>query len=399
MGKWDRTRERMSNQIAFPEGWYDASIIMIEYTDPQSTTTDLDLFSFLTPFEWTVWMLILATIVASGLVYYLLEKMNTASDERTLEEAPVSAVYYSAITFTGHLEFRPQTHAARLVAFSLSFSALIVAAAYTANLASFLVARRQPSSTLQSIQDAVAQRAPICLQASVALDQYITNQYPSAVLVRNYSESDVFEGLVQGECRVAVVPKYSYETYLKNSEINSDCGLTWQGRVEKFVPSGLASRVDTGNLCTSLVSHVLDLHLLEMDADGFLDVVWEEHIQRVGNQNCLVESSGPTGELEDDTYSLSIQEMAGIFIVHTVLTSIAVLLAIFQFFMEKRRAVVEPTERRDNTLLTEAPQVNGSQATISTNGKQPAACGEEAPPSTVGLIGDAFYHNAETIEV
>ena len=368
MGRWDRTSERLRSQISFPESWYDASIVMIEYVDPTSATTKLDLFSFLTPFDLSVWGLILATIVGSGLVYYLLEKMNAASDERSLEEEPTAAVYYSAIAFTGHLEFRPQTHAARLLVFSLSLSALIVAAAYTANLASFLVALRTlPSSTLESVQDAVAQRAPICLQASVALDQYITNQYPSAILVRKESEADVYRGLLQGECVVAVVPKSSHEIYLKNSEINSDCGLTWQGRVEKFVPSGLANRVDAGNLCTSLAGHVLDLHLLEMDADGFLEEVWEEHIQRVGSQNCLAEqsSAGPSGEVEDgDMYSLSIQEMSGIFIVHAVLTSIAVLLAMFQFFIKKRRPVVEPNvERRDGSTLVlteEAPQIDGS---------------------------------------
>jgi hypothetical protein len=322
-----------------------------------------------------------------------------------LEEAPAAAVFYSAIAFTGHLEFRPQTNAARLLAFSLSFLALIVGAAYTANLASFLVARRQPSSTLQSIQDAVVQRAPICLQARVALDQYITDQHPSAILVRKESESDVFQGLVQGDCVVAVVPKYSYDTYVRNSEINSDCGLTWQGRVEKYVPSGLASRVDTGFLCTSLVSHVLDLHLLEMDADDFLKEVWEEHLQKVGNQNCLVEQSG-AGPDEESTFSLSIQEMSGIFIVHAVLTSIAVLLAVFQFFMEKRRAVlVEPgIERRDSILPTEeapqikgllteeGPQINGTQA--MTSNSQPGP--EES--SNLGLARDLFYHNAETSE-
>jgi hypothetical protein len=409
MGKWDRTRDRLHNQISFPEPWYDASIIMVEYADLQNgPTTDLDLFSFLVPFELSVWGLILATLFASGFVYYLLEKMNAASDERRLEEAPAAAVFYSAIAFTGHLEFRPQTNAARLLAFSLSFLALIVGAAYTANLASFLVARRQPSSTLQSIQDAVVQRAPICLQARVALDQYITDQHPSAILVRKESESDVFQGLVQGDCVVAVVPKCSYETYVRNSEINSDCGLTWQGRVEQYVPSGLASRVDTGNLCTSLVSHVLDLHLLEMDADGFLEVVWEEHLQKVGNHNCLVEQSGasPGGEVEDDgTFSLSIQEMSGIFIVHAVLTSIAVLLAVFQFFMERRRAVLmEPgIERRDSILPTEeapqikgllteeASQINGSQAI--TRNSLPASAEES---SNLGLARDALYHNAET---
>jgi hypothetical protein len=364
----------MRNKTSFPEGWQDGSIIMIEYADPQRKATtpqnNLLYFSFLRPFEGSVWWLILATVIASGLVFYLLEKMNMASDERMLGDAPATAVFYAALTFTGHLEFQPQTHAARLLTFSLGFSALIVGAAYTANLASFLVDRRKPVSTFLSIQDAVAQRVPICLQDGVAVDDYMKEKYNTASLVRKGSEAEVFQALVKGdECVAAVVAKYSYETYLQNSDINSDCGLTWDGRVEKFVPSGLATRVDTGDLCTSLVGHVVDLHMLEMDQ--FLDKVWEEH---VGNQNCMVKSSGEMNE--DDTFSLSIREMSGIFIVHAVLTSIAVLLATFQFFKKKRPAVfVEPEE---------APQINGSRRDITN--RQPPAYREESSNSRISRV-------------
>jgi hypothetical protein len=56
--------------------------LMVEYADSQSgPTTNLDLFSFLVPFELSVWGLILATLVASGFVYYLLEKMNEVWEE------------------------------------------------------------------------------------------------------------------------------------------------------------------------------------------------------------------------------------------------------------------------------------------------------------------------------
>jgi hypothetical protein len=101
---------------------------------------------------------------------------------------------------------------------------------------------------------------------------------------------------------------------------------------------------------------------------------------------------GPGGKVEEDgTFSLSIQEMSGIFIVHAVLTSIAVLLAMFQFFVKKRRAVLmEPkVERWDSTLLTEeAPEINVSQAIISN--RQPAPAEES---SNFGLARDSFYHN------
>jgi hypothetical protein len=111
-----------------------------------------------------------------------MERMNALSDERELEDAPMASVYYSAIIFTGHNEFRPQTNAARLLIFSLTLWALITGAAYTANLASFLVARQIPLSKIHSIDEAVSLQAPICLQGSVALDNYVTIKHPNAVL-------------------------------------------------------------------------------------------------------------------------------------------------------------------------------------------------------------------------
>ena len=336
MGKWDRTTSRIANEISFPEGWYDASIILVHAEKEEDLS--LNIWSFLLPFQPMVWFVIVISVVVSGLLYYFLERLDASSDARQLEGSPTGAVYYSFISFVGHNEFKPQTNAARLIAFSLAFWALITGAAYTANLASFLVARRQPEESIQSVQDAILMRAPICVQDNVALDQYVTNRYPSAVLRRKQTEGAVFEAVVSGECPVGLVPNFSFETYRRSGQINSECSLAWKGRVERYVPSGLATLVDTGSLCTSLVGFVLDYHLLEMQTDGFIERAWENYLERIGDINCP-NSDSTVGNVEEDedTYSLSIQEMSGIFIVHGIFCSFAVLIASIQYIRKKRR--------------------------------------------------------------
>jgi len=70
-------------------------------------------------------------ISLTGLAYFLLERLNTESDERQLEKEPLTAIFLSSITFTNHFEFKPQTHPARLLSFSWTLWALIIASAYT----------------------------------------------------------------------------------------------------------------------------------------------------------------------------------------------------------------------------------------------------------------------------
>ena len=99
MGRWDRTSQRIADEISFPEGWYDSSIILVQTRD--GGDKDLNIWSFMLPFKTSVWFLIFATLVVSGWVYYLLERLDHSADLQQLESEPGSAMYYSFITFTG----------------------------------------------------------------------------------------------------------------------------------------------------------------------------------------------------------------------------------------------------------------------------------------------------------
>jgi hypothetical protein len=284
MGRWDRTVARIANGISFPEGFLDSSLILIQNKQNSSQPV---VFGFFLPFQAGVWALILIVLIMTGLIYFIMERIDMHSDAQPLETEPGQTVYLSFIVLTGHNEFKPRTVSARMVIFSLTFWALITSAAYTANLASFLVTRHESDFGFHEVRDAVAMRIPICIQGGVALDEYISERYPRAVLIRKSSSSQVFEALRNNHCSLAVVSRNEYETAERNEKLNKNCWLSWSGRVERFVPSGMAVAVDTGTYCTSLISHVLDFHLLEMKLEGVLDRAWENYLSNVGNDNSI----------------------------------------------------------------------------------------------------------------
>lgn len=103
----------MKREISFPEGYYDSSMILIHVEDASSTS--LDIWSFLFPFQWSVWLLLAATVIVTGAAYYWLERKDSSTDTRELEKHPGEAMFYTAITFTGHFEFRPRTPSAMIL--------------------------------------------------------------------------------------------------------------------------------------------------------------------------------------------------------------------------------------------------------------------------------------------
>jgi hypothetical protein len=55
VAQWSRSVKRIEAGIVFPEGIYDASIIMVGI---QETESKLNIWAFLQPFEWGVWVMI-----------------------------------------------------------------------------------------------------------------------------------------------------------------------------------------------------------------------------------------------------------------------------------------------------------------------------------------------------
>ena len=112
-------------------------------------------------------------------------------------------------------------------------------------------------------------------------------------------------------------------------QVNSDCAISSEKRIALVQPSGMATAIVDS--CTSLVSNVLDYHLTSMIDDGFIEQEWKNHLSRFGTIDCIPDTR-KNGWFDDaDTFSLTIVDVGGIFIVHVVLSVAAVGLAIYQF--------------------------------------------------------------------
>lgn len=277
---------------------------------------------------------------------------NTDTDDRDLDGKPVASIFYAAIAFTGHYELRPNTNAARLVGFSFTFWSLIVASAYTANMASFLVTPRYAVFKYSTIEDALAKKAKLCVQGGAILETILNEEYGDRgiMTVGKDSEKDIFTALrdptSKGGCDAVAHQFHSYEMYEHDKTVNFDCTVASEKKVQLVLPAGMATKVDNGPIsrddgdpskCTSLISHVLDYHLTNMANDGFLKEAWHQHLGIVGTIECFADTAGGgEGGNDEETFSLTVQDVGGIFIVHAVLSAVAMLLAVYQFYRKAK---------------------------------------------------------------
>jgi hypothetical protein len=332
--------DRLALGVSYPEGWYDASIIMV--SKKNSDITKFDPWSWLDPFATGVWVMIGVSIVFSGLVYWFLERIDHKSDKRSLHNSPLESIFLAGIVFTSHFEFHPRTHAARLFSLSLAFWALLTGAAYTANLASFLVVQNSPRISISSVYDAVKMNVKICIYESTQADEAFTKEFPLYTnIIRKQEEEDIFSGVALGECTVAVTTVSSWRFWERNADINKNCHMDWIGRIFMFVSAGFATTSDSGTLCTSLIRDVLSFHFGKMKEEGILELLWEDHLKRTATIDCQYDTSSAGGE--DSTSQLDLSNMGGIFIFHFALSILALIIALI-------RKVYDEKKKRDVTL-------------------------------------------------
>jgi hypothetical protein len=326
--------DRMANGVSFPKGWYDARLIMVGIE--QDDSSSLDVWSFTKPFSAGVWGLIGVTLCVSGLIYMGLEGFDEGSDSQVLENKPFENVFIASLMFTGHFEYRPTSNGARLLTLSLAFFCLLVKSAYTANLASYLVVDKVSSIRIDSVEDAVSKGYRICVIDTSIADESLTRAFPAANIVRKLVEKDMYVAVRSGECEIALTTFSSWQEFSRDSSVNGDCQMSWIGRVFREGEAGFATISDSGSLCTSLIRDVVNLLLVEMTDDGFIDRAWESELNTIAGQ-----CDSSTDSQDNDSGQLTIQAMGGTFIIHFVLTAVAVCISLFTKYHAAKKAVRE----------------------------------------------------------
>jgi Ligand-gated ion channel len=243
MEKWGQSLDRIAAGASFPLGFWDSSLILGEIFQPSQEKRVVNLWSFLEPFEYAVWIMIVVAVIFSGFVYWVLEHWNMDTDELSLETKPLASIFYAAITATGHYELKPNTHAARILGFSFSFWALIVASAYTANLASFLVSPRVAVYKISTVEEAIKKRAVLCVQGGGILGAILKSKYPDVKTVAKGSEQEIFDGLripvEDGGCNAVAHQFNAFEIAERSRDVNYDCAISSKKVIETERSSSL----------------------------------------------------------------------------------------------------------------------------------------------------------------
>ena len=175
-----------------------------------------------------------------------------------------------------------------------------VAAAYTANLASFLVNSSQPSFRDITIKDAELLGDKVCARGGAAVDLQLQAKYPKLNIVRGDTFEETYEKLQNGECFMLATRKSDWDNFQRNVETNPDCNLYWIGRPEQVNAGGLATKVDLNTDCTSLLQAVFDIHMNEMLNDGFVDKVWNDLLEETASNKCAEKESAESDGGDDE---------------------------------------------------------------------------------------------------
>eukprot|EP00957_Ditylum_brightwellii_P087042 6625525-Ditylum_brightwellii.AAC.1 len=144
------------------------------------------------------------------------------------------SLFSAAFLSMGHFSSHPLSTASRVMHFSLTFLFLILTAAYTANLASFLVVQNTPAIVINTIRDAVQYDLSFCVLRSSTSENYMLANYPNARLVRKDSIGDTYLSVADGSCDLVLTTVDTFENNRRSATYNANCNLEWVGRVVSF---------------------------------------------------------------------------------------------------------------------------------------------------------------------
>ena len=202
------------------------------------------------------------------------------------------------------------------------------------------------------MEDIVRKGKSICIWGDAVHDDFLRKNYPtfskSDKVVRKRGLFSVMEGLKNDDCDVAVTGKTYFDTSKNNEYLNKDCTFTWVGEYVQSIPAGMATAIDTGTYCTSLISYVLDLHMNEMKIEGGSgeESAYEKIMDSfsMNKENTTEVCNVPGSKMRNsndllggESVSFGIADIGGISLVHAIASIISVSMAVGQYLLKRRK--------------------------------------------------------------
>jgi len=201
----------------------------------------------------------------------------------------------------------------------------LLLSAYTANLASFLVAKAEAGSVFENLQEAVNKNKIICTAEGSAKHEWFDQEYPGYTNLKFLKGNIVAyaDALAEGECDGALLSMDQFKEMTHMPEIKNRCDLRIVGLPLTQQAAGFMVGNDYRHKCTILVRDVLSFHFMSMAADGTLKKMKQAAFDTLA-PTC------PKEALEDDAEEagqLDFESMFGILLMHIL--GIAVAMGMF----------------------------------------------------------------------
>jgi hypothetical protein len=278
-----------------------------------------------------VWLVIIATYIFSGICYRFIHKFGKGEDVNNTGTKGIN-LFSSFMYINQQHEFSPKSNAGRIFAFSMSFFSMLVISSYTANLVSFLVLREK-KLFVPSYKEAEGGQHPVCVWKDTSAHNFLLEHYPDSVFVELETKDEMYDSLNQGKCTIVSDTAWSWQEYERNKKFNKKCGIVQVGQraeVSQLAGMGVQSNITT---CTSLLSNVLDYHLSYLNEKKIFEAEQERYLSETGKeQDCDMRR-----EDQSETATLGLKHLAGLFITHGMLVTLAFVVVVWEKTAKDRK--------------------------------------------------------------
>ena len=322
--------------VAFSTPIFDNALRLIVRKKP---VVDLDLFSYLKPYTFGLWMAMLAVIVYAALLVYLFErKDNDALHKGNPLSSFCMSTWYTLGNLMGYgADFTAVTAAGRLLTIGLYLMSLVLVATYTANLASDLTLSKTRNiiSGLDDVKNGKIPFYRIGIRVGTAGEDFYLREISNGI--RNFyplkSRQDLYNSLLSGVIDVSLMD-IGVAEYMTN---NIYCNLTLVGA--DFDKSTFAIATPK----QWLYGQDLDVNILALRESGALDELKSKWFQI---NNCQ--------DLNEASTSIGINALSGLFLTFGIITVLSLLLFVWQKRCVIKRALCKRC-RRETFVIRKKP--------------------------------------------
>ena len=253
---WGRTLDKM-NTLTMLQAHIDYSpVLVIRENAPTPLSLWDKMLQFSRPFDAYCWIALIAIIVCSGIVDYLLERTDGGTIGASIYE------YFAGTLWGGFQD--PRSTLSAFYQVMLAFVLLLVISTYTANLAAFLTVKSIPSGGISSIGELVLANEPVCTRTNDP-NQAMYEAILHTHLQYKHMDYSMLAGAVRsGECVATIVPRINLDAMLTDGV---NCELLQAGGSLMFSSAGWLTNPATAGC----VQRPIEMAMQELASEGLLD--------------------------------------------------------------------------------------------------------------------------------